>query len=108
MAAIDRINELTDLLNHYNDRYYQDAVSEISDQEFDLLLKELEKLEEAMESLANKILTLQGDGNYDGVAGLVKEMGGIGEELQKDLDRLQEASIPVDIVFEQGADVLGL
>jgi DNA ligase (NAD+) len=47
MAAIDRINELTDLLNHYNDRYYQDAVSEISDQEFDLLLKELEKLEEA-------------------------------------------------------------
>jgi DNA ligase (NAD+) len=47
MAAINRINELTDLLNHYNDRYYQDAVSEISDQEFDLLLKELEKLEEA-------------------------------------------------------------
>lgn len=47
MAAIDRINELTDLLNHYNDRYYQDAVSEITDQEFDQLLKKLEKLEEA-------------------------------------------------------------
>lgn len=67
-----------------------------------------EKLEEAMASLANKILTLQGDGNYDGVADLVKEMGGIGAELQGDLDRLQEAEIPVDIVFEQGADVLGL
>jgi hypothetical protein len=67
-----------------------------------------EKLEEAMESLANKILTLQGDGNYEGVADLVKEMGNIGPELQKDLDRLADASIPVDIVFEQGADVLGL
>ncbi len=40
-----RIQELTDLLNYYNDKYYQEAVSEISDYEFDQLLKELEKLE---------------------------------------------------------------
>ena len=45
MSAQARIDELTELLNHYNDRYYQDAVSEISDQEFDFLLKELESLE---------------------------------------------------------------
>ena len=45
MDAQARIKELTDLLNYYNDRYYQDAVSEISDFEFDRLLKELEKLE---------------------------------------------------------------
>lgn len=45
MDAQTRIRELTDLLNYYNDRYYQDAVSEISDFEFDRLLKELEKLE---------------------------------------------------------------
>lgn len=45
MEAQARIKELTDLLNYYNDRYYQDAVSEISDFEFDHLLKELEKLE---------------------------------------------------------------
>lgn len=45
MDAQARITELSDLLNHYNDRYYQDAVSEISDFEFDKLLKELEKLE---------------------------------------------------------------
>ena len=32
----------------------------------------------------------------------------IGPELQADLDRLSEAGIPVDIVFEQGGDVLGL
>ena len=45
MSAQVRIDELTDLLNHYNQRYYQDAISEVSDQEFDFLLKELEALE---------------------------------------------------------------
>ncbi|MFN3848307.1 MAG: NAD-dependent DNA ligase LigA [Spirosomataceae bacterium] len=44
-AEAQRINELTDKLNYYNHRYYQDAISEISDEEFDFLLKELEKLE---------------------------------------------------------------
>ena len=35
-------------------------------------------------------------------------MGNVGPALQADLDRLASAAIPVDIVFEQGADVLGL
>lgn len=47
MEPLDKINALTDKLNHYNLKYYQEAISEISDQEFDLLLKELESLEEA-------------------------------------------------------------
>jgi DNA ligase (NAD+) len=41
----NRINELTDTLNHLNHRYYMDSVSEVSDYEFDQLLKELETLE---------------------------------------------------------------
>lgn len=41
----DRINSLTDLLNYYNHRYYQDSVSEVSDYEFDVLLRELADLE---------------------------------------------------------------
>lgn len=45
MTPAERINQLTDQLNHYNQKYYQEAISEISDQEFDLLLKELERLE---------------------------------------------------------------
>lgn len=67
-----------------------------------------EKMEEAIASLSKLILTLQGDGAYDEVAELVKEKGVIHQELQDDLDRLSEAKIPVDIVFEQGVDVLGL
>lgn len=66
------------------------------------------KLKDAMDALSEKILTLQGDGDYDGVAKLVAEKGLIGEVLQSELDRLAEQKIPVDIVFEQGVEVLGL
>ncbi|MGR3809061.1 NAD-dependent DNA ligase LigA [Jiulongibacter sp. NS-SX5] len=45
MTPAERINKLTDKLNHYNEQYYQNAISEISDQEFDALLQELEQLE---------------------------------------------------------------
>lgn len=69
---------------------------------------DFEKLEEAMQALSNKILTLQGDGDYEGVATLVAEKAGIGSQLQVDLDRLSSAGIPVDIVFEQGVETLGL
>jgi len=67
-----------------------------------------DKLEEAAQSLSQLILTLQGDGDYAGVAELVADKGAIREQLAADLQRLSEAGIPVDIVFEQGVDVLGL
>jgi len=67
-----------------------------------------DKLAIAMEDLTKVILTLQGDGDYDAVAVLVKKSGIIGLELQADLDRLTENNIPVDVVFEQGVEVLGL
>lgn len=67
-----------------------------------------DKMITAMEELSSLILTLQGNGDYDGVANLVAEKGVISEELQGDLDRLSESNIPVDVIFEQGIDVLGL
>jgi hypothetical protein len=66
------------------------------------------KLREAMNALSEKILTLQGNGDYEGVGKLLSEQGKISGELQADLDRLAEQNIPVDIVFEQGVSVLGL
>lgn len=45
MTIVEKINDLTDKLNYYNHLYYQEAVSEISDEQFDFLLKELEELE---------------------------------------------------------------
>jgi hypothetical protein len=68
----------------------------------------MEKMKEAIAGLSSKILKLQGDGNKDGVLALMKKDGTVSAALQKDLDRLTTADIPVDVVFEQGADVLGL
>jgi hypothetical protein len=62
----------------------------------------------AMKDLSNLILTLQGNGDYDGVANLVAEKGLISDELQADLDRLSASNIPVDVIYEQGVKTLGL
>ena len=67
-----------------------------------------EKMKEAMNSLSAKILILQGDGDYEGVVKFMETYGTMDEELKADLERLQEKDIPVDIVFYQGAGVLGL
>lgn len=68
----------------------------------------MEKMGSAVEALSRLILTYQGDGDYDGVAKLVNEMGIIKPELASDLAKLEAANIPVDITFKQGKDVLGL
>ena len=67
-----------------------------------------DKMQEAMNSLSDLILTIQGDGDYERVSKLMEEKAVIGEELQKDLDRLQEQNIPIDVVWEQGLDATGL
>jgi len=64
------------------------------------------KAEAATTALAEKILTLQGDGDYQGVLRFVEEMGRVGPQLQADLDRLADEGIPVDIIFQQGLAVL--
>jgi len=64
--------------------------------------------EQAVMDLSARLLTLQGDGNYAAVDAFVADMGQVGATLQSDLDRLAAAAIPVDIVFEQGVEVLGL
>ncbi len=66
------------------------------------------EFEQAVKDLSSKLLTLQGNGDYAAVDVFVAEMGSVGAGLQADLDRLSDAGIPVDIVFEQGTQVLGL
>ncbi|WP_404409833.1 Zn-dependent hydrolase [Pseudidiomarina marina] len=68
----------------------------------------MDAMRAAMNSLSEKILTLQGDGDYQGVGELFDTMGNISPQLQADLDRLSAADIPVDITFRQGKSVLGL
>ena len=68
----------------------------------------VDQMRQAMNDLSELILTLQGNGDYGGVAAFVDEYGIIGPELQAGLDRVNASGIPVDVVWEQGREVLGL
>jgi hypothetical protein len=67
-----------------------------------------DNFQQAMTALSEKILTLQGNGDYDGVVKLFNSMGIVGDDLQLALDRVNDAGIPRDIIFKQGIEVLGL
>ncbi len=67
-----------------------------------------DKMTEAMNSLSNLILTLQGNGDYAGVKDLLDNKGVISEQLAADLKLLEEKQIPVDVTFKQGKAILGL
>ena len=51
MTIENKINELTDLINYHNEKYYNQDTPEISDYEYDNLMKELIKLEQENPSL---------------------------------------------------------
>ncbi|MCK6457420.1 MAG: Zn-dependent hydrolase [Phycisphaerae bacterium] len=63
----------------------------------------VDPMRKAVESLSAKILTLQGDGDYDGAAAWMRAQGELPRQLAADLGRVSDAAIPVDIVFEQGS-----
>ncbi|MCZ4223849.1 dipeptidyl-peptidase 3 family protein [Pedobacter rhodius] len=67
-----------------------------------------DKFASAMNDLSAFIITLQGNGDKAAVEKAQKTMAIIPTELQSDLDRLTRKNIPVDVVFEQGVDVLGM
>jgi hypothetical protein len=67
-----------------------------------------EEMKKAVESLAGKIITLQGNGDYEGAKAWIEKDGVMSEILRSDLDKVNAAGIPVDIVFRQGKEVLGL
>jgi len=67
-----------------------------------------EKFASAMNELSSKILILQGNGDKAAVEKVQREMALIHPGLKSDLDRLSKKGIPVDVVFDQGVEVLGL
>lgn len=60
----------------------------------------------AVEKLADDILVHQGNGDYEGVKAWIDEDSVIKGELQADLDRVNEAGVPVDIYYNMGPQVL--
>ncbi|MFN0256220.1 dipeptidyl-peptidase 3 family protein [Pedobacter ureilyticus] len=67
-----------------------------------------DKFATAMNELSAVVLALQGNGDKAAVEKAQKDRGIIKPELQADLDKLAQKGIPVDVIFEQGVDVLGM
>ena len=88
--------------------FFEEQGAFVRDPESGTYRVDAERMTAAMTELSRLLLTLQGDGDYEGASELTAGKGVIGEQLQSDLDRLTRAGIPVDITFRQGADQLGL
>ncbi|HET7274898.1 MAG TPA: hypothetical protein VFI91_06940 [Longimicrobiaceae bacterium] len=86
--------------------FFQEMGAFTRDEESGRYRVNFERMQEAVNALSEKILRLQGTGDYEGVGAFMQEYGVIGPVLQNDLSRLSSAGIPVDIVFEQGMSVL--
>lgn len=68
----------------------------------------LDVMKSAVVSLLEKILTIQGNGDYEAAKAWIEADGIMTESLRRDLDMVNAAGIPVDIVFKQGKEILGL
>ncbi len=88
--------------------FFREQNAFVRDTETGTYSVDFDRMQQAMSALSKLLLTLQGDGDYEGARRLTDEKGVIGDLLQRDLDRLTNAKIPVDIVFSQGVSELGL
>jgi hypothetical protein len=88
--------------------FFLDSGAFVRDAETGRYRVDFEQMASSMTELSRLLLTLQGDGDYEGVVELTELRGVIKPELQADLDRLTEANIPVDITFQQGVEELGI
>ncbi len=88
--------------------FFADSGAFVRDSETGTYRVDFERMAIAMADLSRLLLTLQGDGDYDGAVELTNAKGVIGAQLARDLNRLTEAKIPVDIAFRQGISVLGI
>lgn len=68
----------------------------------------MDKFKDAIDSLSGDILVLQGEGDYEGTGKLFEEKGKIDQQLDAALQQLKDKNIPVDVVFDQGVNFLGL
>ena len=65
-------------------------------------------MKSAIADWADFVLTIEGNGDYKAAQEYAAKNGVVQPELQKILNAISKANIPVDIKFEQGYKILGL
>lgn len=69
---------------------------------------DFEKMQEAVNDLSNEIIVIQGDGNYTAAKEMVEKYGVLTDRLNSSLEQITKKGIPLDIIFEQGPEKVGL
>jgi len=69
---------------------------------------DVDKAREAARGWAAIIIAMEGEGDMAAAKAYSDKNGKISADLQRDLDAIRDANIPRDIVYKQGAAVLGL
>ncbi|TVR42716.1 MAG: Zn-dependent hydrolase [Bacteroidia bacterium] len=77
-------------------------------QDTDTYLVDFDNMRAAVEKAVEKLLIIQGDGDYNAAQELITSDGAMSETLQGDIDRINNENIPVDVVFLQGLQHLDL
>jgi hypothetical protein len=67
-----------------------------------------DKMMEVIDKMLAKIIIIQGDGNYDEAKTWIDNDANIKALLKKDLEKLNKAKIPVDLIFDQGIKESGI
>jgi len=88
--------------------YFQEKEAFTRDEETGTYSVDFDKMTKAMLELAEKIIVIQGNGDYEAAKKMVEEKAVQKEMLVNDLERIAKAGIPRDIVFKQGLEILGL
>ncbi len=68
----------------------------------------VDNMKSAVEETLAKLMIVQGDGNYQAAKEIVEKYGEMPETLKKEIDRINNTDIPVDVYFKQGLEHLGL
>lgn len=89
-------------------KYFADNNAFVFQEETGTYKVNFEEMKQAVSSLLERILIIQGDGDYDAARAWIESDGVMTQQLRQDLDRVNATGIPVDIVFKQGLEVLGL
>ena len=69
---------------------------------------DMAKTKKALEAWSAMVLKFEGDGDYEGATKYLTTNSVIRKDLQTDIAKLKTANIPVDIIFDQGVEALGL
>jgi hypothetical protein len=69
---------------------------------------DVKKMRASIEKLAGDLLRLQGNGDAAVVQNFLDKMAIVSPKLNADLDKINKAGVPKDLIFEQGLSTLGL